>query len=198
MSRIMALILATCLVSPVVFAQATQPASTTPSGPYPIDPSSGSTKPTPANSGGKSVPVAAPPDAATDAKAEASSTKVTGGKMSSKDMTAMMAEMKARSDREFAESMPVSPEIMAAMLQHKVDPIYPGPAARAHQGATVVYRAVINQEGRVVTMKLVSGPSEFTDFTVRALNQYRYKPYLQDGKPVAVNTTITVNFTPPN
>ena len=47
-------------------------------------------------------------------------------------------------------------------------------------------------------MKLVSGPSEFTDFTVRAINQYRYKPYLQDGKPVAVNTTITVNFTPPN
>jgi protein TonB len=34
----------------------------------------------------------------------------------------------------------------------------------------------------------------FTDEAMRAVKQWRYSPYLLNGKPTKVDTTVTVNF----
>ena len=43
-------------------------------------------------------------------------------------------------------------------------------------------------------LKLVSGPPELTKAAWEAVKQWTYKPYLLNGDPVAVETTITVTF----
>jgi protein TonB len=42
---------------------------------------------------------------------------------------------------------------------------------------------------------VVSGPEKLRDAALDAVNQWTYKPYLLNGKPVFVQTQITVNFT---
>ena len=166
MSRIMALILATCLVSPMVFAQATQPASTTPSVPYPIDPASGSTKSTPANSGGKSVPVAAPPDAAVAAKAE---------------------------ENDKPKVIRVSSGVMAGQLLHKVTPFIPKGTACHVRSDMVVMHAIIGKDGAVRELSVLSGAEPLRQPYMDAVKQWHYKPYLLNGEPVEVETSIMIS-----
>ena len=75
-----------------------------------------------------------------------------------------------------------------------VQPIYP-PQAKADkvQGA-VVLSARIEKDGTVKILKVVSGPEPLRKSAVDAVSQWTYKPYLMNGKPVAVDTTMTINF----
>jgi len=43
---------------------------------------------------------------------------------------------------------------------------------------------------------VVSGPDRFRDAAMEAVKQWRYKPYLVEGEPVDVQTTIALNFSP--
>jgi protein TonB len=89
----------------------------------------------------------------------------------------------------------VSQGVVAGLLQHKVEPQYP-PAARAAriQGA-VVLKAIIGKDGRVDDLKVISGHPMLAQAALNAVRQWRYKPYYLNGQPVAIDTTITVNFT---
>jgi len=46
----------------------------------------------------------------------------------------------------------------------------------------------------ISSLKLVSGPPELTKAAWEAVKQWTYKPYLLNGDPIAVETTITVTF----
>lgn len=79
------------------------------------------------------------------------------------------------------------------MLQ-KVEPVYPPIARAAHVSGAVVLHALISKTGDVETLEVVSGPPMLQSAALDAVKQWKYKPFLLDGKPMGVDTTITVNF----
>lgn len=89
----------------------------------------------------------------------------------------------------------VSQGVSQGLLTHKVDPQYPPLAKEAHVQGTVVLHAVIGKDGRVQGLQVVSGHPMLTASAINAVKQWRYKPYMLNGQPTEIDTTITVNFT---
>lgn len=76
-----------------------------------------------------------------------------------------------------------------------VEPQYPPIAKIAHMSGTVVLHAIISKSGNVVNLAVASSTNPmFNNYALEAVKQWRYKPYLLNGEPTEVDTTITVNF----
>jgi TonB family protein len=88
----------------------------------------------------------------------------------------------------------VSQGVSQGLLIHRVQPIYPESARRYHVEGTVTLRAVISKDGRIEDLTPISGPKELIPPAMGAVQQWRYKPYLLEGQPVAIETQIIVNF----
>ena len=89
----------------------------------------------------------------------------------------------------------VSQGVSQGLLTHKVEPQYPALARQAHIQGTVVLHALIGKDGSVKGLQVVSGHPLLTASALNAVKQWRYKPYMLNGEPVELDTTITVNFT---
>jgi outer membrane biosynthesis protein TonB len=56
-------------------------------------------------------------------------------------------------------------------------------------------RAIIGRDGHVHGLRPVSSPGpDLTISAIAAVRQWTYKPYLLNGEPTEVDTTITVNY----
>ena len=88
----------------------------------------------------------------------------------------------------------ISSGVMAGNILTKVSPIYPPDAKAAHISGSVVLHAIIGKDGVVEKLDLVSGPSELVGSAMDAVRQWTYKPYLLNGQPTEVETTITINY----
>ncbi|MDE3106315.1 MAG: energy transducer TonB [Acidobacteriota bacterium] len=88
----------------------------------------------------------------------------------------------------------VDEDVMRKQLVNLVAPVYP-PAAKS-QGitGTVVLNVVIDQSGNVTSDTVASGSDPLASAAVSAVSNWTYKPYLVNGAPVAVQTTVTVIF----
>ena len=75
-----------------------------------------------------------------------------------------------------------------------VPPVYPALAKAQHISGDVRIDALIDANGRVTTMKVVSGPTLLHQAAMDALRQWKYQPGKLDGKPVAMHLTVTVQF----
>jgi TonB family protein len=73
-------------------------------------------------------------------------------------------------------------------------PIYPD-SARGAKGLVVMH-AVVTSEGRVEGLRVLQGDPELRNAAMDAASAWRYRPYLLNGKPVDVSTTISVDFSP--
>jgi len=81
-----------------------------------------------------------------------------------------------------------------AMLK-KVAPKYPGLARAAHIQGTVILHATITKEGKIANLVVVSSPHKIlSKSALKAVQQWTYRPYLLNGEPIAVDTTITIVF----
>jgi TonB family protein len=80
------------------------------------------------------------------------------------------------------------------LLVKKVQPLYPSEARQAHIQGQVKLGAVINKTGDIVDLEALDGPLELVVSAVNAVRQWKYRPYLLLGKPVAVQTEIIVNY----
>jgi TonB family protein len=76
----------------------------------------------------------------------------------------------------------------------RVNPIYPIEAKKSGIEGTVVLQAVINKEGVPEQLKVMSGPKELQKSSLDAVRQWRWEPYLLNGDPVDVDTTINITF----
>ncbi len=74
-------------------------------------------------------------------------------------------------------------------------PVYPEIAKAAHLQGVVVLHAVISKEGKVEQLSVVSGPPMLQQSAIDAVQQWTYRPFLLDGQPVEVESTINVNYT---
>lgn len=77
-----------------------------------------------------------------------------------------------------------------------VEADYPGAAKKEHIEGEVILHAVIDAEGGVKELALVSGPPELTQAAFDAVRQWHYKKTLLNGEAVEVDTTIAVDFPP--
>ena len=89
----------------------------------------------------------------------------------------------------------VSQGVSQGLLTHKVEPQYPPLAKQAHIQGAVVLHAVIGKDGHVQGLQVVSGHPMLSAAAINAVKQWQYKPYMLNGEPVEIDTTITVNFT---
>jgi TonB family protein len=89
----------------------------------------------------------------------------------------------------------VSQGVSTGLIVKKVQPKYPEKARQNWIQGTVVLHAVISKEGDIVDLSSVSGDSLLVKSAMKAVKQWKYKPYLLQGNPVEVDTEIQVNFT---
>ncbi len=92
---------------------------------------------------------------------------------------------------------PVSQGITGGVLEHKVQPVYPLQALPMRLAGTVILQATIGEKGKVDDVKIVSGPPLLTAAAIDAVRQWRYTPFLLDGKPVKMQKQITISFQAP-
>lgn len=71
---------------------------------------------------------------------------------------------------------------------------YPPLARQARIQGEVVLQVDVSKDGTIDTVKAISGHPLLIPAAVDAAKQWRYKPYLLKGEPVAINTRITVRF----
>lgn len=88
----------------------------------------------------------------------------------------------------------ISQGVTKGLLIHKEEPAYPTLARAARVQGEVVLSAVINTTGQIENLQLVSGHPMLVPNAIAAVRSWRYKPYLLNGTPVEVETTITVIF----
>ena len=84
--------------------------------------------------------------------------------------------------------------IMQGQLLGKVAPVYPPSAKKDGIQGTVVMHAIIGKNGHIDKLVVISGPDELRDAASDAVSQWTYRPYLLNGEPTEVDTTIIVNF----
>ena len=88
----------------------------------------------------------------------------------------------------------VKASVMAGQVVHKVQPVYPEAAKQARIQGTVKLKAVIGKTGAVEQLDVISGPAELQESSLDAVRQWTYKPFLLNGEPVDVTTTISVIY----
>ncbi|WP_419804662.1 M56 family metallopeptidase [Terriglobus sp.] len=88
----------------------------------------------------------------------------------------------------------IAPGVAAGQIVSKVAPKYPEEAKKAKVQGSVVLNAIISKDGTVQNLQVASGPEELRAASLEAVKQWVYKPYLLNGDPVEVETTITVTF----
>jgi periplasmic protein TonB len=88
----------------------------------------------------------------------------------------------------------ISQGVTKGLLIHRAEPSYPPLARAARVQGDVVLTAVISVNGEIENLQLVSGHPMLVPAAISAVKQWRYKPYLLNGQPVEVETTITVIF----
>lgn len=89
--------------------------------------------------------------------------------------------------------MNVKPD--AVTVLKKVSPKYPADAKKARIQGTVVLDAVIGKDGAIEHLSVKSGPAELQQSALDAVRQWEYQPFLLNGDPIEVKTTINVMYT---
>jgi TonB family protein len=88
----------------------------------------------------------------------------------------------------------VSADTASGMILSKIDPEYPEIAKAAHVQGTVILHAIISKTGTVERLDVISGNGMLVNAARDAVSRWTYKPYLLNGQPMEVETSITVNF----
>ena len=90
--------------------------------------------------------------------------------------------------------VPIDPAELQRRLVHSVAPVYPEVAREAGIEGDVVLRAYISSDGRVASLKVLSGSAVLARAAIEAVDQWRYQPVVMHGQPINVVTTLTVAF----
>jgi TonB family protein len=88
----------------------------------------------------------------------------------------------------------LSPAAAEGSLLHRVEPEYPEFARLQQIQGPVVLQVHIDGDGAVQDVQTISGAAELAQASIDAVKQWRFKPRRVDGRPVAMQTRITLNF----
>src|SRR5437870_3153431 len=93
-----------------------------------------------------------------------------------------------------ATPVPAGGDVKQARLISSVPPEYPAMAKAQHFSGGVTIDALIDSNGRVAKMKVLSGPTLLEQAAMDALRQWKYEPATLDGKAVPMHLTVTIQF----
>jgi protein TonB len=93
------------------------------------------------------------------------------------------------------ERVRVGGVVLPPALLHEVRPVYPPLARTARISGPVRLDAIIGRDGRIQSLRLVSGHPILAAAAFDAVRQWVYRPTLLNGEPVEVILQIDVNFT---
>jgi protein TonB len=97
---------------------------------------------------------------------------------------------------QFAPSKPieVASGALTSTLVKKTMPEYPQIARNMHVSGVVTVAITITPQGTVAEAHAVSGPVLLRPSAVEAVKSWRFKPYLVNNRPVAVQSNVNVDF----
>jgi protein TonB len=88
----------------------------------------------------------------------------------------------------------ISTGVLTGMLLAPISPQYPAIAKLSRTQGTVVVEATISMTGKIESAHIVSGPEMLQAAALQAVRDARYRPFLLNGQPTEVSTTISINF----
>ena len=88
----------------------------------------------------------------------------------------------------------ISQGVTKGSLIQKIEPKYPPLAQGARIAGQVLLRAIIGKDGDIKELELLSGHPMLAPAAIAAVQQWRYRPFLLNGEPIEVETTVTVTF----
>ena len=86
----------------------------------------------------------------------------------------------------------VSGGVMAGNLLHMVHPVYSKCLGPVGSGV-MLFHAVIGEDGLIKSLEVISVAEPLRQPALDAIRQWIYRPYLLNGKPIAVETTIMMD-----
>jgi len=108
--------------------------------------------------------------------------------------SAPLADTPANVPRPDSKPVLIPEDMAAGLLIHKVDPEYPRLAKAARISGIVTLKATISKTGEILDLHVVCGPAILQAPSLKAIREWKYRPYLLRGEPVEVETTIRVTF----
>lgn len=84
--------------------------------------------------------------------------------------------------------------LVSGLILERTIPVYPAIAKAARVEGVVVLQATISASGRIENLRVVSGHPMLQQAALDAVRNWRYRPYLLNGQPVEVETTVNVVF----
>ncbi len=112
------------------------------------------------------------------------------------DVQAMRsAEAAAASERTFR----VPADVESAMLERRpVSMGYPAAARARKLAGRVRFRVIVGRDGGIAGLTVLEASDPvFVPIATASVQSWQYRPYLLNGQPVAVDTMVQVEFTPP-
>jgi len=88
----------------------------------------------------------------------------------------------------------LSPAAAEGSLLRRVEPEYPEDARQQGIQGSVVLEVHMGPDGGVQDVQVVSGPEQLIAASTTAVKQWRFKPHTVKGRPVEMQTTVTLNF----
>jgi TonB family protein len=96
---------------------------------------------------------------------------------------------------EASKPLSVSGAVQSGHMISGTNPHYPPDVKAQGISGTVYLRAVIGKDGTVTQLGVIDSPApSLTKVSIDAVRTWKFTPYLINGAPVTVDTTITVNF----
>jgi periplasmic protein TonB len=92
------------------------------------------------------------------------------------------------------QKLRVSSGVADGLKIHDVQPAYPQMARIAHIQGDVILQATISKNGVIENLRAVQGHPILIQAAMDAVKQWKYKPYILNGEPVEVETTVKVQF----
>jgi TonB family protein len=91
-------------------------------------------------------------------------------------------------------ALPIGGQVQEARLIRSVPPAYPALAKTNHVAGDVTLDALIDANGKVTDVKVVSGPSLLRAAAMDALRSWKYEPARLDGHTVSTHLSVIVKF----
>jgi TonB family protein len=89
----------------------------------------------------------------------------------------------------------VKPSIMVGQRISGHNPTYPKEERAKKIQGTVVLDVIIGKDGATKDLHIVKSPDkQFSESALKAVRTWRYRPYLLNGNPIEVNTTVNVIY----
>jgi periplasmic protein TonB len=76
----------------------------------------------------------------------------------------------------------------------KPGPVYPPVARQLKIAGRVVVEAIVSETGNVAEVRVVSGNAALTKTVTDAVKNWRFKPFLAEGKPAGAVVSLSFEF----